>query len=216
MRHGDVRMVREGQQSFEGPGLKFLVQLHALFKAFFHVDEHHRRDGPERTRAGNGDVERFLSPGHFPHVLAGGGPVLRRCGGNQGDVGWNDIGHRVTEGSAPFLEFAGDLRREAEDDANTHGVTVAAVSAGNTRLARVVRTDTLAGVGLDVELASGAHGVSGLPGRGGHLRGRAGSRPWNRRPRELLKQCHAPCLRRGPGGGRVPRDRPGARWPAPG
>ena len=40
--NSDMRVIREGQQPFKRPGLKFLVQLHALFKAFFHVDEHHR------------------------------------------------------------------------------------------------------------------------------------------------------------------------------
>ncbi len=73
VRYGDVRVVRERQHPFEWAGLKFLVQLHALFKAFLHVDEHHRRDGTERTRAGNGDFERFLGPCDFPDVLPGGG-----------------------------------------------------------------------------------------------------------------------------------------------
>lgn len=40
--HRDVRVVWEREQPFQRPGLKFLVQLHALFKALFNVDEDHR------------------------------------------------------------------------------------------------------------------------------------------------------------------------------
>lgn len=214
--HRDVRVVREGQHAFEWAALKFLVQLHAFFEAFFDVDEHHRRDRPEGPRARDGDVERFLRPGDVPYVLAGGGPVLSGRCGDQRDVGGNNLGHGITEGGPPLLEFAGNFRWEPKDHAHAHGVTGTAISTGDSQLAGIVRTGTTTGVGLDVELASRAHGVSGLPARRvRNPHGRAGTQPWSRHPPGWLRQSRGPCPLRAPRAGPVPPDQQGVRWRVP-
>ena len=60
MGHCDMRVVREGKQTLKRTRLELFVQLHALFKAFFDVDENHGRNGSERTGTGDGDGEWFL------------------------------------------------------------------------------------------------------------------------------------------------------------